>query len=51
VTGELELRERGRVSWGGMVKSGGGSRPFTGAGGERGAEHRARNSGTAGGGD
>jgi hypothetical protein len=24
------------VSWGGVVKSGGGSRPFIGAGGERG---------------
>jgi hypothetical protein len=39
----------GRVSWGGVVKSEGGSRPFIGGG--RGAEHRARNSGTAGGGD
>jgi hypothetical protein len=45
VTGELELRERGRVNWGGVVKSGGGSRPFIGA------EHQARNSGTAGDGD
>jgi hypothetical protein len=36
VTRELKLRERGRVSWGGVVKSGGGSRPFLGAGGREG---------------
>jgi hypothetical protein len=35
-TGELELRERGRVSWAGVVKSGGGSHPFIGAGGREG---------------
>jgi hypothetical protein len=41
VTGELELWERGRVSWGGVVKSGGGSCPFIGAGG-RGERERGR---------